>query len=207
MQSDSDEEALARSLDRSASDRETAKYLKQFYSEPDVATMQAGRVLAEADLKSWTDRLAVATSKERPAVEKKIAQCQANLDKIKADLLVCPKPTPALVAGQMVDSGSQVTSPQPETDPGDLDEEPVETVALARAKSLLEFKDRARRKGIKATDKMIAQAANPGKWNDRTMVTWWKRNDKNCGRRVDILIRAVLAKDPSNIWKLDPKSK
>jgi hypothetical protein len=74
------------------------------------------------------------------------------------------------------------------------------SVAEQRAALLSAFKAKGRKLGIKITDKMVAEAAKPGKWNDRTMVTWWKRNDKRVMRPHDRLIRAVLAKDPASIW-------
>jgi len=65
---------------------------------------------------------------------------------------------------------------------------------------LLEFKGKAKALGVRVTDEMIAKTANPGKWNDRTMVTWWKRCDVRCGDAQDKKIRAVLAKDPAALW-------
>lgn len=79
-------------------------------------------------------------------------------------------------------------------------------VTAERQARMTEFKSRARALGIKVTDEMVANAANP-KWNDRSMVTWWKRNDPRCKRPHDKLIRSVLAKDPSLIWPPDIKLK
>jgi hypothetical protein len=62
------------------------------------------------------------------------------------------------------------------------------------------FKAKAREAGIKVTDEMIAKAANPGKWNTRTPVTWWKRNDPKSKPAYDTLIRKLLGKEPSSIW-------
>jgi hypothetical protein len=76
----------------------------------------------------------------------------------------------------------------------------VDPVAQERRAALLEFKAKGKRLGIKITDPMVAQAASP-KWNDRTMVTWWKRNDDGCKPFHDRRIRAVLAKDPAIIWQ------
>jgi hypothetical protein len=72
-------------------------------------------------------------------------------------------------------------------------------VAAERANILNAFKVKARGQGIKVTDKMIAGAAK-NTWNDRTMVTWWKRNDPRCKPPHDRLIRAVLGRDPSSVW-------
>jgi hypothetical protein len=68
-----------------------------------------------------------------------------------------------------------------------------------RNAALKTLKDRARAKGIRVTDAMVAKAAK-NTWNDRTMVTWWKRNDPQCKPSHDKLIRAVLGKDPASIW-------
>ena len=76
----------------------------------------------------------------------------------------------------------------------------ADPVAQERRSALVGFKTRGRRLGIKITDPMVAQAANQ-KWNDRTMITWWKRNDDGCKPRHDRMIRAVLARDPATIWQ------
>jgi hypothetical protein len=72
-------------------------------------------------------------------------------------------------------------------------------IAEERSGILDAFKARARSQGIIVTDEMVAKAAKKT-WNDRTMVTWWKRNDPNCKLPHDRLIRAVLARDPALIW-------
>lgn len=78
----------------------------------------------------------------------------------------------------------------------------TDPVAEDRKALLLRFKAQARLQCIRVTDSMVAQAANR-KWNDRTMVTWWKRNDPKIKQPHDKMIRAVLAKDASSIWNLD----
>lgn len=76
-----------------------------------------------------------------------------------------------------------------------------DSVAAQRKKLLADFLQRARRCGIKrVTDKMIAQAANPGRWNERTPVGWWKRNDRRCDPGCDQKIRKLLARDPTTLW-------
>ncbi len=79
--------------------------------------------------------------------------------------------------------------------------------ATDRAALLTEFKAKGRSKGIRIADEMVAKAAKPGKWNDRTMVTWWKANNPRCGLPQDKKIRAVLDRDPSSIWPRNIKSK
>jgi hypothetical protein len=79
-------------------------------------------------------------------------------------------------------------------------EKEVGTIAKERQSLLLAYKTKGREKGIRITDEMVAKAANPGKWNDRTMVTWWKRDDKRCSHPQDKKIRAVLARDPTSVW-------
>ncbi len=74
----------------------------------------------------------------------------------------------------------------------------ADPVTAERNAHMTEYKSSAKAKGIKVTDKMVAKAAND-EWNDRTMVTWWKRNDPRCGPHHDKMIRAVLAKDPASI--------
>lgn len=76
---------------------------------------------------------------------------------------------------------------------------PEDAIAAERTALLLAFKLKGRKQGIKITDEMVAKAAKPEKWNTRTMVTWWKRNDKRCKPLHDRLIRTVLAKDPKSI--------
>jgi hypothetical protein len=76
----------------------------------------------------------------------------------------------------------------------------IDPVAAERTALLTEFKAKGRAVGIRVTDEMVAKAANPGKWNDRTMVAWWKRNDKSSTPVHDRKIRAVLNRDPAMIW-------
>ena len=82
----------------------------------------------------------------------------------------------------------------------------TDAVAAERDGRLKNYKLRARKQSIRITDKMVAHAANPN-WNDRTMITWWKRNDTRCKPPHDRLIRAVLQKDPSSIWNQNLRSK
>jgi len=129
--------------------------------------------------------------------------------------------TPARVAAQgaAVDGG-----PLSDSRPGPIGSTPIrpegmkpaaqedslaaggDPVCAARCDLLLRFKVRGRNIGIRITDEMVAHAANP-KWNDRTMVTWWKRNDPRCKQPHDRKIRAVLASDPSSSWTPNVKSK
>jgi hypothetical protein len=78
--------------------------------------------------------------------------------------------------------------------------EPMKDATDSRQCAISAFKSKARLRSIRVTDEMIARAANPGKWNDRTMVTWWKRCDPRCTAAHDKMIRAVLARDPASIW-------
>jgi hypothetical protein len=78
-------------------------------------------------------------------------------------------------------------------------------VAEERQLCMSKFKALARMKyGIKVTDRMVAAKAKSGKWNDRTMVSWWKRNDERCKPPHDQLIRKVLNGDPASIWPANP---
>jgi hypothetical protein len=72
-------------------------------------------------------------------------------------------------------------------------------IAAERTNLLNSFKRKGRSSGLRITDEMVAKAAKDT-WNERTMVTWWKRNDKRCKPPHDRLIRAVLSRDPASIW-------
>lgn len=80
-----------------------------------------------------------------------------------------------------------------------------DAITAERKNALLAFKAKGRKQRIRVTDEMVAQAANPGKWNDRTMVTRWKRDDSRIELIHDKKIRAVLARNPSDIWPPKPK--
>ncbi len=83
----------------------------------------------------------------------------------------------------------------------------TDTVAMERTALLTAFKAKGRSQGIRITDEMVAKAAKPGKWNDRTMVTWWKANKPRCKPPHDKKIRAVLDRDPSSMWPPNIRSK
>jgi hypothetical protein len=87
----------------------------------------------------------------------------------------------------------------PAESPSELDPK-GDPVAAERCSTLIAFKVKGRKQGILITDEMVARVANPGKWNTRTPVTWWKRNDSRIAPKQDRLIRAVLAKDPKSLW-------
>jgi hypothetical protein len=76
----------------------------------------------------------------------------------------------------------------------------LDPVAEDRKALLAAYKAKGREMGIRITDAMVAKAANPGRWNERTMVTWWKRNDLKCKPPHDRKIRAVLGRDPASNW-------
>ncbi len=112
---------------------------------------------------------------------------------------------PGLFAAEIAEWHSRLL--QAEAELGQLETPPIEPPSAPvvignaeRGAALLEFKQRGRAQGIKVTDEMVAKAAKPGRWNTRTMVTWWKRNDSRCKAAHDRLIRAVLAKDPKTLW-------
>ena len=70
-----------------------------------------------------------------------------------------------------------------------------DTVAAERAALLRAYKDKGKERGIQITDQMIAKAANPGRWTERTPVQRWKRNYK-CTPGDDVRIRSVLKDEP-----------
>jgi len=91
----------------------------------------------------------------------------------------------------------QTPLPEPQ---GDVPEWHADLAAVERKALLAAFKARGRTAHIRITDEMVAKAANPDTWNDRTMVTWWKRNDPRCRLSHDRKIRAVLTREPAAIW-------
>jgi hypothetical protein len=116
--------------------------------------------------------------------------------------------TPSIVTGYRGDSASVTTANLPGTPTSERDVEATVAltpgakaqVAAERAGLLRAFKAKGKAQGIKITDKMVAQAADPN-WNDRSMVQWWTRNyEKGCKPPHDKKIRAVLDKDPSTTW-------
>ena len=64
-----------------------------------------------------------------------------------------------------------------------------------RAAMLQNYKAEGRKKGIRITDNMIAEAASPS-WHERTPVQRWKRNDPRSTAADDAMIRRVLATKP-----------
>jgi hypothetical protein len=108
-----------------------------------------------------------------------------------------PKPNEPVPERPPLSSGISPESGTPETEGSELRCKPV---ARDRTALLDDFKVKAREGGLKVTDKMVARAANPGKWNDRTIVAWWKRNDPKSTPGHDKKIRALLARDPASIW-------
>lgn len=72
---------------------------------------------------------------------------------------------------------------------------PVKPISITEERQSLiaKYKSLCRENGVKVTDKMIAKAASSS-WNDRTQVTWWKRNDDRSKPVADRLIRAVFTK-------------
>jgi hypothetical protein len=72
---------------------------------------------------------------------------------------------------------------------------PPGSVAEERKNLLDAYKRECKERGITVTDEMIAKAASSS-WNDRTQVTWWKREAPKSTPAADKLIRAVLIKKP-----------
>jgi hypothetical protein len=97
-------------------------------------------------------------------------------------------------------SQNQITVRQSTDEPETAASISPDRAATERKNLLLDFKAKARAVGIRATDEMIAKAANPGRWNDRTPVAWWKRCDPNCTPAYDKRIRDILSKDPASLW-------
>ena len=82
----------------------------------------------------------------------------------------------------------------PSPSPAGESEDPI---AVERAALLRAYRaECSARRGIRITDEMIAKAANPGRWNERTPVQRWKRNDSRCTPADDVKIRAMLKKKP-----------
>jgi len=68
-------------------------------------------------------------------------------------------------------------------------------IDVERTLLLDRYKQECRSVGVRVTDEMIAKAASPS-WNDRTQVTWWKRNDPRSKPQADKAIRRVLSNKP-----------
>ena len=90
------------------------------------------------------------------------------------------------------DPNSQTAKSVPEN-PASLDKN--ESVVAERAALIHAYKRECEERGIKVTNEMIAKAASP-KWNERTPMTQWKRNDPACSQSDDRKIRAVLTGRP-----------
>ena len=105
--------------------------------------------------------------------------------------------TPEILAVEQPATPKHESIPDHPENAPELQPDPV---AAERTTLLNAFKTKARGQGLKVTDKDIAQAANPGKWNDRTIVAWWKRNDDKSTPGHDKKIRAILNRDPVLIW-------
>jgi hypothetical protein len=71
----------------------------------------------------------------------------------------------------------------------------ADAVKAEREQLLSAYRDEARRRGIRITDKMVAEAARPT-WHDRTPVQRWKRNDPRSNSGDDVAIRRVLRQRP-----------
>jgi hypothetical protein len=165
----------------------------------DVPVEEAGQIFRKA-LDETVDLLNIA----EPA---KFATPIAPADILKPDADPLARVEKAgeipLNSAALADSsgGGQAAETQPDISPVKIDSKAEERRALCEA-----FKRRAKEQRIKATDEKIAKAACR-KWNDRTMVTWWKRNDARCTSSHDRLIRAVLSKDPALVWPTEANLK
>ena len=68
-------------------------------------------------------------------------------------------------------------------------------ITIERRSLIQQYKRVCKEQGVTVTDTSIAKAASSS-WNDRTQVTWWKRNDPRCTSTADRLIRAVFTAKP-----------
>jgi len=137
------------------------------------------------------------------------AQKQIRIRK-RVQELTLPGPRAIIDENDFFESAPRIDSNKPERTPSieptelsvvEKYEESADPVTAERLKLLAEFKQRGRRQGInKITDEMITQAANPDKWNGRTQIGWWKRNNAGCNSPCDRKIRQLLARQPSEIW-------
>jgi hypothetical protein len=71
----------------------------------------------------------------------------------------------------------------------------TDSIATERNVLLMNYKREGKKSGIRITDLMVARAASP-KWNERTPVQRWKRNDPRCTAGDDAKIRSVLKRKP-----------
>ncbi len=87
------------------------------------------------------------------------------------------------------------TQPKPERDQSVAIPNTPRSTAEERTLLLNAYKREGKERGVRITDLMIAQAAST-KWNERTPVQRWKRNDPRCTAGDDAKIRGVLQKKP-----------
>jgi len=133
-------------------------------------------------------------------------QHELRLREIREQGLVVPtpkNPQSAKTPGGEIAAASPVLLEADESKT--LDDTDPDPIAAERTALMSSFRAKAKRQKIKVTDEIVAKEANPGKWHDRTMVGWWKRNDPRCRAVHDRMIRAVLSRDPASIWP--PKKK
>jgi len=133
-----------------------------------------------------------------------------RISQFEMEVLIClredasqPPPrqqSPLVQSEPKSESGASVAPNEPQPAAVEGTGAGTDTVAMDRAARLTAFKAKGRSQGIRITDEMVAKAAKPGSWNDRTMVTWWKACDPRCKLPHDKKIRAVLERDPSSIW-------
>jgi hypothetical protein len=68
-------------------------------------------------------------------------------------------------------------------------------IANERTTLLDSYKREGKERGVRITDAMVARAAST-RWNERTPVQRWKRNDPRCTSGDDAKIRSVLKRKP-----------
>jgi hypothetical protein len=88
-----------------------------------------------------------------------------------------------------------IPEPTPDDGPSSKVEQSTDPITEERTALLVDYKRECRECGIKVTDTMIAQAAS-SRWNERTPVQRWKRNDPRCTPGDDAKIRSVLKNKP-----------
>jgi len=134
---------------------------------------------------------------DRRAIEGELEELSAQVAQIEAEL---PQPvpppivdvptkgqSPAAIPGE---TGSREADKGPEPRPESREIRKAERTAARDA-----YKAKCRAAGVKVTDNMIAEAANP-KWHSRTQVQKWLVCDPRYDGEADRLIRKVFTEKP-----------
>ena len=190
-----------------------SREIDSWYDRACAPAVEAALASKVKEFMGWA-RNAELKALERANYDEFLEDAERTLDsKIASEKLGVPAGTtiptegtvtqPEILGHKLVDETTLITeehSPAPAPPVETENVKHADVIVAERRKLLSEYKDKGRAVGIRITDEMVAKAAKPGNWNDRTMVSWWKRNDPRCMLLHDKKLRAVLARDPLTIW-------